>query len=372
MNEFLIKGWCPSYTKPALAKDGFFLRISPDKGYLSPKKTTLICDLSIRFGNGLIDLTNRGRLQIRGIKEKNLENIILILKQNKIIQNQHHHHIIINPFWKKKDKNLLFYQILKSILSKLPLLPNKFLFAVDLGQNPVLSRIPADIRLEHDKNGKVIIRADGHLMGKNITPDNLLENIIILSRYFVENSSKEIRRMSHLINKKPLSYEWCQHYPAVSKLPSMNDIGKLGIYYGTKYGRIKSKDFKDLLKSSNPKRIRFTPFKSFIFEKGLDIVNNNFLNRMKNPVNDIHACPGKASCSYSTINTYEIADKIRQLTNKGVHVSGCAKGCAFSRKSEITLVGNNGLIDVIYNGKSCDKPEVTSITKKEILTKIDF
>ena len=72
------------------------------------------------------------------------------------------------------------------------------------------------------------------------------------------------------------------------------------------------------------------------------------------------------------INTYKIADKIRQLTNKGVHVSGCAKGCAFSKKSEITLVGNNGLIDVIYNGKSSDKPQVTSITKKEILSKVDF
>ena len=41
MNEFMIKGWCPSYTKPALAKDGFFLRISPDKGYLSLKKPLL-------------------------------------------------------------------------------------------------------------------------------------------------------------------------------------------------------------------------------------------------------------------------------------------------------------------------------------------
>lgn len=371
MNEFIIKGWCPSYTKPALAKDGYFLRISPDKGYLSLKKTILICDLSIRFGNGLIDLTNRGRLQIRGIKEKNLENIILILKQNKIIQNNNNH-IIINPFWEKKDKNILFYQMLKSILSKLPLLPDKFLFAVDLGQYPVLSSLPADIRLEHDENGKVIIRADGHLMGKNITPDNLLENTITLSKYFVENSSKGIRRMSHLINTKPLSYEWCQYYPAPSKFPSMVDIGKLGIYYGTKYGRIRSTDFKYLLKSSNPKRIRFTPFKSFIFEKGLDIVNNTFLNRMENPVNDVHACPGKDSCSSSTINTYEIADKIRQLTNKGVHVSGCTKGCAFSKKSEITLVGNNGLIDVIYNGKSNDKPQVTSITKKEILTKIDL
>ena len=369
MNELIIKGWCPSYTKPAYAEDGFFLRISPDKGYLSLKKTILICNLSIRFGNGLIDLTNRGRLQIRGIKEENINKVILILKQNRVIQ-KNNNNIIITPFWEKKDKNILFYQLLKSIFSELPLLPDKFLFAVDLGQNPVLSSLPADIRLENDVYGHVIIRADGHLMGKNVTPDNLFENIIALSRYFSDNSSKEIRRMSHLILKKPLPREWCQYRPAASKFPSMDYIAKLGKYYGTKYGRIKSKDFKKLLKSSNPKRIRFTPFKSFIFEKGLDIINNNFSNTMENPFSKVYACPGKGFCSSSTINTHEIADKIRQLTNKEVHVSGCIKGCAFSKNSEITLVGNKGLIDVVYNGKSNDKPQVTSMKKEEILTKI--
>ena len=164
------------------------------------------------------------------------------------------------------------------------------------------------------------------------------ENTITLSKYFLENSSKGIRRMSHLINTKPLSYEWCQYYPAASKFPSMDYIGKLGIYYGTKYGRIRSMDFKDLLKSSNPKRIRFTPFKSFIFEKGLDIVNNNFLNRMENPVNDVHACPGKDSCSSSTINTYEIADKIRQLTNKGFMYQAVQRVVLFQKNLKLLLL----------------------------------
>ena len=60
-DKYKIQGWCPSFVKPAIAKDGILLRIAPDNGYLSFRDSLILCNLSITYGNGLIDLTNRGK-----------------------------------------------------------------------------------------------------------------------------------------------------------------------------------------------------------------------------------------------------------------------------------------------------------------------
>lgn len=371
MVKYTIKGWCPSYLTPAQGKDGLFLRITPDKGYLSLKKALLICNVSIKYGNGLIDLTNRGRIQIRGIKDKDLNNINNILVENNIIK-QNNNNLIISPFWKKNDKNIYFYQLLKKSFLSFPSLPDKFCIAVDLGESPVLSELSADIRLEHAKNGQMIIRADGSPLGKKITSEDLVENTILLSEYFAKNFSKKTRRMSQLINKNFINNNWFQTLPADYKLPSMSVISKIGIYFGTKFGRVESNNLKNLLMSSKPTRIRITPYRSFILEKGSDVVDKNFVNNMKAPISKIHACPGIFSCSSSSINTHKIASEISYLTNKEVHVSGCVKGCAHPKKSNITLVGNEGLIDVIYDGKPTDKPNMKLLSREEVLKKVNF
>ena len=285
MVKYTIKGWCPSYLTPAQGKDGLFLRITPDKGYLSLKKALLICNVSIKYGNGLIDLTNRGRIQIRGIKDKDLNNINNILVENNIIK-QNNNHLIISPFWKKNDKNIYFYQLLKKSFLSFPSLPDKFCIAVDLGESPVLSELSADIRLEHAKNGQMIIRADGSLLGKKITSEDLVENTILLSEYFAKNFSKKTRRMSQLINKNFINNNWFQTLPADYKLPSMSVISKIGIYFGTKFGRVESDNLKNLLMLSRPTRIRVTPYRSFILEKGSDVVDKNFVNNIAIVVGD--------------------------------------------------------------------------------------
>ena len=48
-----------------------------------------------------------------------------------------------------------------------------------------------------------------------------------------------------------------------------------------------------------------------------------------------------------------------------MHVSGCSKGCAFPRKADVTLVGNNGKIDVVLNVEAKDKPKI-SLLKEDL------
>ena len=55
------------------------------------------------------------------------------------------------------------------------------------------------------------------------------------------------------------------------------------------------------------------------------------------------------------------------INNKGrtIHVSGCSKGCAYAKKADITLVGNNGHIDIVINGYARDNAQA-SINVKDL------
>ena len=68
MKRFEIKGWCPSALRPMQSGDGFVVRIRPHGGRLSAEQAEGIADLAERHGNGLIDLTGRANLQIRGVR----------------------------------------------------------------------------------------------------------------------------------------------------------------------------------------------------------------------------------------------------------------------------------------------------------------
>ena len=67
MSAFAIKGWCPGALRPMPSGDGLVVRLRPRGGRLSSAQAAGIAELSRRHGNGLIDLTGRANLQIRGV-----------------------------------------------------------------------------------------------------------------------------------------------------------------------------------------------------------------------------------------------------------------------------------------------------------------
>ncbi|MBV7293936.1 nitrite/sulfite reductase [Corynebacterium sp. TAE3-ERU16] len=62
---------CPGAVHMHRAADGRIGRIRVPGGYLDPGKWETLADLSDRYGDGMIHLTTRGNLQVRGISEEN-------------------------------------------------------------------------------------------------------------------------------------------------------------------------------------------------------------------------------------------------------------------------------------------------------------
>ena len=68
-----IKGWCPTVLAPMQSGDGWLARVKPSAGVVTAAAARLIADAASRHGNGHIDMTSRGNLQVRGLSPRSAE-----------------------------------------------------------------------------------------------------------------------------------------------------------------------------------------------------------------------------------------------------------------------------------------------------------
>ena len=61
------RGWCPSLFEPMETGDGLLVRVKPQGARLDGAALRALADAATRFGNGAVELTRRGNLQIRGL-----------------------------------------------------------------------------------------------------------------------------------------------------------------------------------------------------------------------------------------------------------------------------------------------------------------
>ncbi len=69
MNAFSRRGACPALSAPMQTGDGLLVRLNPVAGGLSPRLLIGLCESALRHGNGIMEVTARGSLQIRGLTE---------------------------------------------------------------------------------------------------------------------------------------------------------------------------------------------------------------------------------------------------------------------------------------------------------------
>jgi len=67
MSGFSRRGACPALSAPMLTGDGLLVRLNPVAGGVSPKALIGLCESALRHGNGVVEVTARGSMQIRGL-----------------------------------------------------------------------------------------------------------------------------------------------------------------------------------------------------------------------------------------------------------------------------------------------------------------
>ncbi len=361
----IIQGWCPGALRPMISGDGLVVRIRPRGGRLSQAQAVGIADLAGRHGNGLIDLSARANVQLRGVTEASHHGLIARLADLGLLdatpQAETARNIIVTPYWGAGDGTQDLAEALMQALAApdAPQLPGKFGYAVDTGNTPVLRDTSADIRVERAAGG-LLVWADGAATGTVVpTPQVAIAAVQALTEWFAQSGgiSAGRGRMAALIARGavlPAPFQAAEvptanpHIPVPGLLP-------IGAMVGFEFGQMQAQTLAALA-ALGP--LRVTPWRMLLLEGATALPQiPGLITQPNDPMLRVIACTGAPGCLQAHQPTRDLARRLAPLKPEGLlHVSGCTKGCAHPGAAQTTLVATPDGFDLIHNGSAADTP----------------
>ena len=148
------RGWCPGVRRPMETGDGLLVRLHPFAGRLTADQARSIAEAAREFGNGHLDITARGNLQIRGVSDETYPGLLALLEREGLAEPEGegpNRLTIVSPLagLDRIDRfdALALAQAIEDRAGHLDGLPAKFFVAVDGGGLMPLDAIGADLHL---------------------------------------------------------------------------------------------------------------------------------------------------------------------------------------------------------------------------------
>ncbi|HEX7921904.1 MAG TPA: precorrin-3B synthase, partial [Bradyrhizobium sp.] len=284
--------------------DGLVVRIRPRGGRLDAAQAAGIADLAARYGNGLIDLTSRANLQIRGVNDEGYPLLIDGLAELGLLDadsdTEAQRNILVTPFWTPDDDTRSLAAELEQALASASLdLPTKFGFAIDDGSARVVAGASADVRIERDRSGGLLVRADGAQVGLSVARNEAVQVALSLAEWFVASGGAggEKRRMAaHLAGgaslPPPLRGDAEPSTQSADPVPGLYPTGAM---VGLAFGQLTQQTLASL--AGCAQALRMTPWRMVLAEgmhempRGADLVTDP-----NDPALRVIACSGAPRC----------------------------------------------------------------------------
>ncbi|MEM1316028.1 MAG: cobalamin biosynthesis protein CobG, partial [Pseudomonadota bacterium] len=326
-----VKGRCPGAHRPMASGDGLIVRIRPRIGRLEAEAALGLCDLAERFGSGMLDLTNRANVQIRGVRPHDHAALLAELEDLGLLDAdadvEARRNLLVDPFAPSGGLAHRLAEALTEALPRLPALPAKIGYAIDVGPAPRLQDASADLRLERGAGG-LMLRADGAAFGRPVTEAEAVPAIQEMADWLAAHLSSDARRMAAVQARVSLPAAWTTvAAPPPAPRPAPGPC-QAGVLLGAPFGRVPAADLRRLLHASGAPAIRLTPWRLFLLEGVASAPASSFIAEADSPLLAADACPGAPFCESASVETRGLARRLAPLLGGSLHVSGCAKGCA--------------------------------------------
>jgi precorrin-3B synthase len=358
-----------------MSGDGLVVRVRAPLGRLTQDQAAGVARLAAEHGSGLIDMSARANVQIRGVTPEAHPTLIDGLTALGLIDRdvavETRRNLVIQPFWEERDATHRIAITLTDALAQTdaPNLPGKFGFAVDCGPEPILRATSADIRIERGPDG-LILRADGCDLSAPVTEANAARTALDLARWFLATGGAPDgrgRMARHLAGGAVLPEAFRNQPAAAGAEPPAPGALSAGQLVALEFGQITAPTLAALAELAP---IRVTPWRMLLLE-GVTAVPalSGLIHDAHDPRLAIDVCTGAPGCPQALSPTRDLARDLAAHLPAGLrlHISGCAKGCAHPGPAPLTLTATApDRFDLIRDGSADATPEATGLAPDQI------
>jgi len=356
MSSYVIQGWCPGALRPMMSGDGLVVRVRPRMGRLTAEQAQGLALAAKTHGNGLIDLSARANIQLRGIRpEAHLPllddlSALGLLDPSEAIER--HRNIVLNPLWQGAHWQAL-HDAMAEVLTdpEFANLPSKFGVALDADLPLTLQSTSTDVRLEATQSAW-LLRPDGFPTGARVTtPQEAAEALRTLLRWFQPRGIHQGRGRMAALAGQPLPQGF-DHPMTAAPFHPQPGTTPLGALVGFEFGQLTAETLAALANSP----LRITPWRMILIEgQGLPILPGLIISP-DDPRLNVTACTGAPGCAQALQPTRDLARNLAPQVHNGqhLHVSGCAKGCAHPAPCALTLTATKQGFTLTRNGRAGD------------------
>ncbi|WP_377297251.1 precorrin-3B synthase [Rhizobium sp. SGZ-381] len=395
----LARGACPALSAPMPTGDGLLTRVAL-AAPIGPGDLSSLCDLSRRHGNGILDVTARGNLQIRGLDhqsavdlERAVRDLPLPLREGLAVE--------WSPLAGEDGSEIADPRPLgEAIIARARLLSGqlapKLSVVIEGGGAIRLDHLLADIRLTADRQHGTLFwgltlggtAGSGRRLGLVADDEaaDLVEDLLQhLARLGPKTRGRDLdpAHLPQLDRLRPAS-ETASAVPAPTApfgLFALSE-GLSALRIALPFGQVEAARLAALSEVAAKAGILWlkpAPDHALVFagpqQACADVLahaeKSGFISGGGDPLAEISACPGQPSCRsgrYATHETGRFAASNAAASLDGsirLHLSGCAKGCAHPGVATLTFVGSDAGTHLVFEGKTSDTPLKTLVPHTE-------
>ena len=361
------KGWCPSLSAPMATGDGLLARLSPRLGLLSPAQLAGIAEAARRHGNGQIEITVRGNMQIRGLTRQSaslLADAISALG----IEAEPSPEIRVSPTAALSGDDALVAMAadIRDGLAAAGVtgrLAPKFAIVVDDDGQPTLSRLSADVRLCRLAAGRWLVAAAGDAynataLGQGDRQTALAAAIALGKTIADFKPNARARDLSlHELQAAALGLSPSAATPdepceLVGRMTLKSGASAFGV--ALPFGQTEADNLGAFARALDPHAaICLAPAHGMLIAGVADIAlparKAGMILDRGDPRLRIQACAGAPACASGYLETRALAREMAggdMPAGMSFYVAGCAKQCAKPATPHLAVVGSESAASI--------------------------
>jgi precorrin-3B synthase len=375
----LRRGACPGVVDAMSSGDGWLLRVRLPGGLVTAAQLRVLADVSSRSGSGLVEITSRGNLQLRGVPERAVEAAADALVAAALAaadpDDDARRAVVASPLAGHDPNEVAdVAELLTSVVAALAAadlpgrLPAKFGVVIDGGGDPSVRAVPGDVCLGAIADGSEIawqVSFGGPLTASpawlGAIDDGALVALVVevATRCATHQTRAAALDLTDLLPTAAPGSAKARSNAAVGVVGN-RVVGRCNVVAERFLGRVSADDLRtlaDISDRTDPRRAVVRATTSGIALAGVPrpmsegilarLAADGWIIDADDPRRGISACIGAPGCDSARADTTAPAAALaRRARSRHVHLAACEKRCGAPADALVLVADDGGRFDL--------------------------